>query len=186
MKKKTRGAKATTETHVDDAVEQELLDNELDDEDDVVDDETDVLDDVDEEDADDLDAPAVEELTEDEGVLARAANPVQEPPETIGMLVFVPNSDYPYPFKVATPPRFWMEETTGILNDAVETYMNGEKLSPAQLTAIKVYLRQYVERAMLAGPANKPKLLQKLDKLKNRIELEHFADEVAEFGAEFF
>ncbi len=111
--------------------------------------------------------------------------PVPEP-ETIGNLVFVANPDYPYPFKVAQPPRFWMEEQTGVLENAVETYLNGDPLSSAQLAAIKVYLKQFVERAPLAGDAKVHLLVQKIDRLRTTREIEDFADEVAEFGGEVF
>lgn len=107
-------------------------------------------------------------------------------PEQIGSLTFVPNPDYPYPFNVPQPPHFWMEETSGVLNDAVETYMNGEKLSAEQLDAIKTYLRQYIERAVLTGDANKKVLLTRIDKLKTVAEVERFADQVSEYGAEVF
>ncbi|MBV9788253.1 MAG: hypothetical protein JOZ51_08775 [Chloroflexi bacterium] len=106
--------------------------------------------------------------------------------EQIGSLVFVPNPEYPYPFKVATPPRFWMEETTGALNEAVDAYMNGEKISAEQLNVIKLYLRQYMERAMLSNDANKKLLLSKIDKLKTTADVERYADEISEYGAEVF
>jgi hypothetical protein len=106
--------------------------------------------------------------------------------EEIGGLVFVSNPEYPYPFKVAQPPRFWMEEQTGVLADAVETYMQGERLSTAQLNAIKVYLRQFIRRTPLTGDAKVHLLLQKLDRLRTTREIEDFADELAEFGAEVF
>ena len=75
-------------------------------------------------------------------------------PEQIGPLVFVENADYPYPFEVAAPPRFWMEETTGQLAAAIEVYMRSEPLSAEQLELIKLYLRQYVERAVIAQDAD--------------------------------
>ena len=106
--------------------------------------------------------------------------------ETIDGLVFVANPNYPYPFKIARPPRFWMEEQTGVLADAVETYIAGERLSTAQLGAIKVYLRQFIRRAPLTGEAKVHVLLQKLDRLRTARELEDFADELAEYGAEVF
>jgi hypothetical protein len=99
--------------------------------------------------------------------------------EQIGGLIFVPNPDYPYPFKVAQPPRFWMEETTGALHEAVDAYMNGEKLSAEQLDRIKIYLR-------LSSDANKKLLLSKIDKLKTTADVERYADEISEYGAEVF
>ncbi len=109
-----------------------------------------------------------------------------EPAESIGPLVFVPHPEYPYPFNVEQPPRFWMEETTGALHDAVDTYMSGEQLSSEQLDLIKIYLRQYIERAVLAGDANRKQLLQKVDRLRTTADVEAFADELSEYGAEVF
>jgi hypothetical protein len=117
---------------------------------------------------------------------ASAQTGIVPEPEDIGGLRFVANPEYPYPFNVAKPPRFWMEEQTGVLEDAVDTYLNGERLSPAQLGALKTYLKQFVERAPLAGEANVPRLLQKLDRVRTTREIEDFADELAEYGAEVF
>ena len=88
--------------------------------------------------------------------------------------------------QIAKPPRFWMEEQTGVLSEAVETYLEGERLSPSQLAAIKVYLKQFVERAPLAGDAKVHLLLQHIDRLRTTRDIENFADEVAEYGAEVF
>lgn len=106
--------------------------------------------------------------------------------EHIGPLIFVPNPDYPYPFKVETPPRFWMEETTGALSAAVDAYMNGERLPTEQLQLLRLYLRQFIERALLAPEANRRLLLSKIDKLKTTNDIENFADEISEYGAEVF
>lgn len=120
-------------------------------------------------------------------LLARAAQtPEPAEPEQIGPLVFVPNADYPYPFKVPTPPRFWMEETTGALSQAVDAYMNGERLSAEHLQMIKLYLRQFIERALLAPEANRKLLLSKIEKLKTTNDIESFADDISEYGAEVF
>ena len=107
-------------------------------------------------------------------------------PETIGGLVFVANPDYPYPFKVAKPPRFWMEEKTGVLEEAVEAYIDGERLTAAQLTTIRTYLKQFIERAPLTGDAKVHLLLQKIERIRTSKDVEDFADEAAEYGAEFF
>lgn len=135
------------------------------------------------EDLEDDDETEVEE--DDAPLPAPAAGGVAET-EEIGGLIFVSNPEYPYPFKVAQPPRFWMEEQTGVLADAVETYIAGERLSTAQLNALKVYLRQFVRRTPLTGDAKVHLLLQKLDRLRTTREIEDFADEIAEFGAEAF
>ncbi len=128
----------------------------------------------------------LDEEAEDEPLPQRVDAPTPAEPEQIGSLIFVPNAEYPYPFDVETPPRFWMEETTGALNEAVDAYMNGERLSAEQINVIKIYLRQFIERSKLAGAANKRLLLSKIDKLSKVSEIERFADEVSEYGAEVF
>lgn len=111
---------------------------------------------------------------------------MSEEPEQIGELVFVPNPDYPYPFDVPRAPRFWMEEQTGVLAEAVETYMRGEPLSAVHRDLIHLYLRQYLERAVLTGDAHRNKLLARVDKLRTTHDIERFADELAEVGVEPF
>lgn len=113
-------------------------------------------------------------------------DPLPENAEVIGPLVFVPNPDYPYPFPVARPPRFWMEETTGRLAAAVERYMQGEPLTADQLEVIKLYLTQYLERAVIEGSADRKRLLSRIDRLRTTRDIEHFADELSEVGVEPF
>jgi len=107
-------------------------------------------------------------------------------PEQIGPLMFAENLDYPYPFEVATPPRFWMEETTGALGAAIEVYMRAEDLAPAQLELIKLYLRQYVERAVMAHDADRRKFLERIEKLRRVADVERLADSLSEAGVEPF
>ncbi len=107
-------------------------------------------------------------------------------PEQIGALIYKPNPDYPYPVPVERPPHFWMTEQTGVLEETVDRYLNGEWLFPADVRLIKEYLRQYLERALLTGDAHRGKLLQQIEKLKTTKEIEEFADEVAGFGVEVF
>lgn len=106
--------------------------------------------------------------------------------EQIGPLVFGENAEYPYPFEVERPPRFWMEETTGTLAEAVEVYMRSEPLSEAQLDVIKIYLRQYVERAVMAEDSDRRKLLERIEKLRRVGDIERLADALSEAGLEPF
>ncbi|MBC8078647.1 MAG: hypothetical protein H7Y32_21405 [Chloroflexales bacterium] len=106
--------------------------------------------------------------------------------EQIGELVFMSNADYPYPFRVEKPPHFWMTEQTGKLAEAMEEYFAGEKISPQALGLVKVYLRQYLERAMMTGDASRERLLQRVERLRTTNEIEQFADEIADFGVEPF
>ncbi|MGB9739336.1 MAG: hypothetical protein C0184_02530 [Chloroflexus aggregans] len=115
-----------------------------------------------------------------------STDPLPEQAEVIGPLVFVPNPDYPYPFPVPRPPRFWMEETTGRLAAAVEHYMQGEPLTADELEVIKIYLTQYLERAVIEGSADRKRLLSRIPRLRTTRDIERFADELSEVGVEPF
>lgn len=118
---------------------------------------------------------------------AQPDQPAQpEQPEQIGPFLFAPNPDYPYPFDVPQPPRFWLDEQSGLLAQTVEVYLRGEPLEPEQLEHLKLYLRQYLERAILASDANRPKLLARIEKLRRVGDVERFAEELAEWGVEPF
>lgn len=107
-------------------------------------------------------------------------------PEQIGTLIFVPNPDYPYPFPVERAPHFWMTEQTGQLAEVVEAYLDGEKLAPEQFAIIKLYLKQYLERAMLTGDAHRQRLIDQSSKIRTVRELEDFAELIAGYGIEVF
>ncbi len=109
-----------------------------------------------------------------------------EAPEQIGALVFVANPDYPYPFDVPKAPRFWMEEQTGALAAAVETYLRGEALTTAHRALLQLYLRQYLERTILPSDANRSLLLSQVEKVRTTHDIERFAEELAEWGVEPF
>ena len=106
--------------------------------------------------------------------------------EQIGDLLFAPNADYPYPFPVEKPPHFWMAEQTGKLAEAMDEYFAGQQISPEGLASIKLYLTQYIERAVMTGDASRIRLLQRIAKLRGTSEIEELADEIAEYGVEPF
>lgn len=107
-------------------------------------------------------------------------------PEQIGPLSFVENPDYPYPFTVERPPRFWMEETTGALAAAVEVYMRAEPLDAGQVALIKLYLRQYVERAVIDQDADRRRLLERVERLRTVGDVTRLAESLSEAGVEPF
>lgn len=107
-------------------------------------------------------------------------------PEQIGPLTFVDNPEYPYPFEVAKPPRFWMEETSGALAAAVEVFMRTEDLDAGQMELLKIYLRQYVERAVITDEADRRRLLARIDKLRGVRDMERLSEDLSEVGVEPF
>jgi len=49
------------------------------------------------------------------------------------------------------PPRYWQDETSGVLRPAVEAYLHGEPLTAAQVAAIRAYLRQWIGAPVWRG-----------------------------------
>ena len=120
------------------------------------------------------------------GSAAEGKLPAEAEVETIGPLVFETNPAYPYPFPVPKAPHFWMAEKTGGLANAVEVYLRGDPLSPTDFVALRLYLQQYLERAVMTGEADRKLLIARLPKLQTIRELERFVDLIAEAGIEPF
>jgi len=106
--------------------------------------------------------------------------------EQIGTLEYVRDPLYPYPFKVAIAPHFWMTEQTGVLAAAMESYFHGEMPTPFHRAALIAYLRQFVERALLLPGTKREPLLAEILTLRTQREFERFADELAAIGIEAF
>jgi hypothetical protein len=49
-------------------------------------------------------------------------------------------------------PGYWMHETSGVLRPAIEAYLNGAKMTPEHIVAIRAYLRQWIEGPWQRGP----------------------------------
>lgn len=50
-------------------------------------------------------------------------------------------------------PRYWRDETSGVLQPAVFAYLNGDPMSAEQVAAMRAYLRQWIDAPVWAGPA---------------------------------
>ncbi|MFV9503940.1 MAG: hypothetical protein AB4911_05165 [Oscillochloridaceae bacterium umkhey_bin13] len=112
---------------------------------------------------------------------------MSDQPEQLGPLRFETNLDYPYPFAVEHPPHFWMEETTGVLAVAVEVYLRAEKLEPAHLEVLKLYLRQYIERAVMADDGGvRSRLLGRIERLRTIGDVGRLVESMNEVGMEPF
>jgi hypothetical protein len=64
--------------------------------------------------------------------------------------------------------------------------MRGEHLDTAQIDLLKLYLRQYLERAMMADPADRPRFLGRIARLRTVADVERLADSLSEAGVEPF
>jgi hypothetical protein len=50
-------------------------------------------------------------------------------------------------------PGYWMYETSGALRPAIVAYLQGDELTPAEIAAIRAYLRQWIMADVWQGPA---------------------------------
>jgi hypothetical protein len=50
-------------------------------------------------------------------------------------------------------PGYWMYETSGALRPAIVAYLQGDELTPAEIAAIRAYLRQWIMAPAWHGPA---------------------------------
>jgi hypothetical protein len=72
-------------------------------------------------------------------------------------------------------PGFWMDETSGVLRPAVESYLYGEPLSDQQIAALRAYLRQWIA-APWQGPGIE-RLRGKVDRLQSREAINDWLDD---------
>jgi hypothetical protein len=42
------------------------------------------------------------------------------------------------------PPGYWMYEVSGVLRPAIQAYLENEAMTPAQIAAMRAYLRQWI------------------------------------------
>jgi hypothetical protein len=50
-------------------------------------------------------------------------------------------------------PGYWMYETSGALRPAIVAYLNHDEMTPAEIAAMRAYLRQWIMADSWQGPA---------------------------------
>lgn len=70
-----------------------------------------------------------------------------------------------------TAPRFWRDETSGVLRPAVEAFLVGMPLTTLQVATLRAYLRQWIMSPVWdANPHNTADDRARLDQLRIRVE----------------
>jgi hypothetical protein len=64
-------------------------------------------------------------------------------------------------------PGYWRNETSGVLRPAIVAYLEGDELAPAEIAAIRAYLRQWIMAPGWDGPAV-DELRRQVDELTSR------------------
>ena len=74
-----------------------------------------------------------------------------------------------------------MHETSGVLRPAIEAYLRHEPMTPAQIAAMRAYLRQWIAAPAWLGPLVDD-LRDGIDELRTRDDIEHWLDVADEAG----
>jgi hypothetical protein len=72
------------------------------------------------------------------------------------------------PFEKPIAPGYWMNETSGVLQPAVEAYLRREPLDEAAIAALRAYLRQWIQAPTWKGGPVLYQLRQNIDELISR------------------
>lgn len=75
-------------------------------------------------------------------------------------------------------PGYWPNETSGVLAPAILAYLHDQPLTPAQVGAIRAYIRQWMRGDYLGVE----ELTAKIDAIQTREDLHRWFDEALELG----
>jgi hypothetical protein len=78
-------------------------------------------------------------------------------------------------------PGFWMNETSGVLRPAVEAYLQGDEITPAEIAAMRAYLRQWIEGDGFQGE-DIEELRRQVDGLTDRQSITAWLDKAIDAG----
>jgi hypothetical protein len=77
-------------------------------------------------------------------------------------------------------PGYWMYETTGVLQPAVEAYLGGGPMSPEHIAALRAYFRQWMAAPWFGVAIQE--LRAGIDGLGSRAAIEAWLDEAMVAG----
>jgi hypothetical protein len=78
-------------------------------------------------------------------------------------------------------PKFWMNESTGILAPVVEAYLVGDALTAEQVHLMRVYLRQWIDSPVWKGDAIE-KLRATVEHISNKTDITNWLDAAMDEG----
>jgi hypothetical protein len=72
-------------------------------------------------------------------------------------------------------PKYWMFETSGVLQPAVEAFLRNQPMSPRQLGAMRAYLRQWIQSPVWRGE-ELAKLRKDVETIQTREDIQAWLD----------
>lgn len=83
-------------------------------------------------------------------------------------------------------PGYWMNETSGVLRPAIKAFLAGVEMTPAQIAAMRAYLRQWIFSPVWDmnphGAAGLDGLRDGIDSLHSRPQIDRWLDRALEAG----
>ena len=79
-------------------------------------------------------------------------------------------------------PRFWMNETSGVLAPVIEAYLNGGILSAHQLAIMRAYLHQWIDAPVWKADGDLEALRLSVDGIATRADLDRWLDKAVDLG----
>ena len=67
-------------------------------------------------------------------------------------------------------PGYWMFEQSGVLKPAIEAYLQRDELTPAEVAAIRAYLRQWIAGPWQAAPGAEARVLERLRRMVDELD----------------
>lgn len=80
-------------------------------------------------------------------------------------------------------PGYWMNETSGVLRPAVEAYLNRHPMTDAQISALRAYLRQWINAAGFIG-IGVADLRGRIDSLTTRGAIDRWLKDAIDHGVD--
>jgi len=78
-------------------------------------------------------------------------------------------------------PGYWMNETSGVLRPAVMAYLEGSRMTPDQIAAMRAYLRQWIMAPGFIGPAVQ-RLREAIDRIATQADIREWIIDAAYDG----
>jgi hypothetical protein len=79
-------------------------------------------------------------------------------------------------------PGFWANEQSGVLRPVVERFLRGEHLTPADIAAMRAYLRQWIKSPAWAHTAGLVELRQTVSLMQTERQLKIWLEKALEEG----
>jgi len=79
-------------------------------------------------------------------------------------------------------PGYWMYETSGALRPAVKAYLSHAEMTPAEIAAMRAYLRQWIEKGAWGRDGVVEELKRDVDGLTSRLAIDAWLYKALDVG----